>query len=237
MNSVIEKVTLYDFFGYLIPGLTFLLLAWAGPVAEYEELQELIKSNTGTVVSVSLLAGFVCGIILSEAFRLVCDICAYIMKKYFLKKGKVRKDELAAIEEATGINKEILQKAIECSGYTRRCAGSGKILSVMYGNIQSDERYKRIHNYASSEVLGKNLAAAVLTGGLTEGLWMRMSGDLVLPGSTLCMISVIWICIFLLLIRRYRKFKRKKECYAVIWFVQKYAAEPECKNKSEAACD
>ena len=235
MNSAIEKITLYDFFGYLIPGLTFLLLAAAGPVFEYKEMQELIADNTGIVVSVSLLCGFVCGLVLSEVFGLISDIYKKAKKKYFAGNGETQKSELDVLEEGSGINKESIRRAIERSGYKRGHNSSGKILSIMYGNIQADEQYKRIHNYASSEVLAKNLATAVLAGGLAEIIWMALTGNRLFSKGVSGLISVIWLCVFLLLVRRYRKFGKKKERYTVIWFVQKYRIKNGNEDKTETA--
>lgn len=44
-------------------------------------------------------------------------------------------------------------------------------LPMIYGTVQSDEKYKRLHNYASSETMYKNLTAAVLLGGIPEILF------------------------------------------------------------------
>lgn len=91
-------------------------------------------------------------------------------------------------------------------------------LPMIYGTVQSDEKYKRLHNYASSETMYKNLTAAVLLGGIPEILFLPQK----LQCGIIAGIVVVWILSVILLMRRYYRFRIKKSAYSLIWFIEKY---------------
>ena len=93
-----------------------------------------------------------------------------------------------------------------------------KYLPAVYGIVQSDEAYKRIHNYASSETMYKNLSAAVLFGGLIEILYLIHT----VQATWSCGIIAVWLLSVALLMHRYYRFKIKKYAYSLIWFIEKY---------------
>ena len=82
----------------------------------------------------------------------------------------------------------------------------------IYGIIQGSQDYTRIHSYASSYVMYKNIAAAVLVG----------SGILFLNSSINAGLLAVGILAGVLLIKRSYRFMRKKNQYAWIWFMEKY---------------
>ena len=52
MGSILEKVTLYDFLGYLVPGLVFLTIVLFCPVADMNNVETLNIYNTGIFTAI-----------------------------------------------------------------------------------------------------------------------------------------------------------------------------------------
>ena len=215
MSSIIEKITLYDFFGYLIPGSLFASLLCLRALPEFgnQVLEELQGYETECLV-LFLLWGFLFGLLLSETARIILD---FIDKVWLEDKYAERIRKVAHVDTSALIN------AIQKSGITETpLTGEGadplKYLPAVYGIVQSDEAYKRIHNYASSETMYKNLSAAVLFGGLIEILYLIHT----VQATWSCGIIAVWLLSVALLMHRYYRFKIKKYAYSLIWFIEKY---------------
>ena len=71
MSTVIEKITLYDFFGYLIPGITFetlLCIAYLVSLGGEAAMRTVTQMSGigGSLYIFFFLMGYVLGLLLSE---------------------------------------------------------------------------------------------------------------------------------------------------------------------------
>lgn len=215
MNSIIEKITLYDFFGYLIPGSVFMSLLLVRLIQELgsDGLTDL-KDFKSQLTVLFLLWSFLSGLILSELARVISD---------FVDKRGLKDRYVNSVKKAANIDESMLKEAIKKSklvenGDLIQNTNLLNYLPMIYGTIQSDEKYKRLHNYASSETMYKNLTAAVLLGGIPEILFLPQK----LQCGIIAGIVVVWIFSVILLMRRYYRFRIKKSAYSLIWFIEKY---------------
>lgn len=215
MNSIIEKITLYDFFGYLIPGSVFMSLLLVRIIQELgsDGLTDL-KDFKSQLTVLFLLWSFLSGLILSELARVISD---------FVDKRGLKDRYVNSVKKAANIDGSMLKEAIKKSklvenGDLIQNTDLLNYLPMIYGTVQSDEKYKRLHNYASSETMYKNLTAAVLLGGIPEILFLPQK----LQCGIIAGIVVVWILSVILLMRRYYRFRIKKSAYSLIWFIEKY---------------
>lgn len=215
MNSIIEKITLYDFFGYLIPGSVFMSLLLVRLIQELgsDGLTDL-KDFKSQLTVLFLLWSFLSGLILSELARVISD---------FADKRGLKDRYVNSVKKTANIDGSMLKEAIKKSklvenGDLIQNTNLLNYLPMIYGTVQSDEKYKRLHNYASSETMYKNLTAAVLLGGIPEILFLPQK----LQCGIIAGIVVVWIFSVILLMRRYYRFRIKKSAYSLIWFIEKY---------------
>lgn len=215
MNSIIEKITLYDFFGYLIPGSVFMSLLLVRLIQELgsDGLTDL-KDFKSQLTVLFLLWSFLSGLILSELARVISD---------FADKRGLKDRYVNSVKKTANIDGSMLKEAIKKSklvenGDLIQNTNLLNYLPMIYGTVQSDEKYKRLHNYASSETMYKNLTAAVLLGGIPEILFLPQK----LQCGIIAGIVVVWILSVILLMRRYYRFRIKKSAYSLIWFIEKY---------------
>lgn len=206
MDTLLEKITLYDFIGYTIPGGVFLgiLVAEIRPVF----LGKMLKDYEGYALYLFLVfwvLSYVCGICLSEISRFFFDrIQALLVKK------KWKQD---------GIEVGLLRAALRNSGLALENEEEAELvkenMAVMYSSIQSDAQYKRIHNYASAEVMYKNMSFVLLVGAIISFFCFWLCGG-----------SVIWCLIYLatavIFGIRWSRFAKKKWKYTIYWFQEKY---------------
>lgn len=215
MNSIIEKITLYDFFGYLIPGSVFMSLLSVRIIQEVgSDVLTDLQNFKSQLTVFFLLWSFLSGLILSELARVISDI----VDKLGLKNKYVD-----SVKDTANIDEPMLKEAMQKSklaenGDNIQYADLLKYLPMIYGAVQSDEKYKRLHNYASSEIMYKNLTVAVFLGGIPEILFLPQK----LQGWSMKGIFVVWILSVILLMHRYYRFRIKKSVYSLIWFVEKY---------------
>lgn len=202
MGSVLEKLTYYDILGYLVPGMIFwICTVWEKFFLLPTENLEFLGKLSGFCMLAFIVISYVTGMILSEIARRL----SFFVQKYFA-------NEMCSsiLEEA------IVKKALKNSGMTE--SEPTKIekehYRIMYSAIQADSKYSRIHNYASAEILYKNLVVAFL---------LSMIGRFFLGEQKeisfyygICIASVI---IFGL---RWKRFSEKKRDYTVLWFTEKY---------------
>ena len=215
MNSIIEKITLYDFFGYLIPGSVFFFFLLVRLIQELgsDGLTDL-KDFKSQLTVLFLLWSFLSGLILSELARVISD---------FADKRGLKDRYVNSVKKTANIDGSMLKEAIKKSklvenGDLIQNTDLLNYLPMIYGTVQSDEKYKRLHNYASSETMYKNLTAAVLLGGIPEILFLPQK----LQCGIIAGIVVVWILSVILLMRRYYRFRIKKSAYSLIWFIEKY---------------
>lgn len=215
MNSIIEKITLYDFFGYLIPGTVFMSLLLVRLIQELgSDGMTDLKDFKSQLTVLFLLWSFLSGLILSELARVISD---------FADKRGLKDRYVNSVKKTANIDGSMLKEAIKKSklvenGDLIQNTDLLNYLPMIYGTVQSDEKYKRLHNYASSETMYKNLTAAVLLGGIPEILFLPQK----LQCGIIAGIVVVWILSVILLMRRYYRFRIKKSAYSLIWFIEKY---------------
>lgn len=215
MNSIIEKITLYDFFGYLIPGSVFMSLLSVRIIQEVgSDVLTDLQNFKSQLTVFFLLWSFLSGLILSELARVISD---------FVDKRGLKDTYVNSVKKAANIDESMLKEAIKKSklvenGDLIQNTNLLNYLPMIYGTVQSDEKYKRLHNYASSEIMYKNLTVAVFLGGIPEILFLPQK----LQGWSMKGIFVVWILSVILLMHRYYRFRIKKSVYSLIWFVEKY---------------
>lgn len=215
MSSIVEKITLYDFFGYLIPGSLFTSLLCLRGIQEFgNSITEELSEYKSEFLLFFFLWAFLFGLLLSEAARIIADL---------IERKCLTDRYVSRIRAAANIDLVILGTVIQKSGLADNAvidkdAALEKYLPAIYGVVQSDEKYKRIHNYASSETMYKNLSAAVLFGGLIEIVYLvqRYQGGWILG------IITVWVLSAALLMHRYYRFRIKKYAYSLIWFTEKF---------------
>lgn len=258
MSSVFEKITLYDFFGYLIPGITFetiicalwLLSEYVGTsVGILESLPEI----NGYIYVVYFLLGYFFGLLISEIARWICngvDACRRHRYKKALenqmapaqtcpiaraqnkadKSGKQRHSSMpyfVKVKHDVKIQDAVIWKALINSGLvgkdeTMPDSSSNvnlieKYFKLMFSNIQADEKYKRIHDYASYSTMCKNLSLAVLLAGMISLMRLYRTCDLL----ETVLIALACLAVSCVLFVRYGRFEVKKGVYTVAWFVAK----------------
>ncbi len=203
MNSVFEKVTLYDLLGYMVPGAVFVLLGITEPLFRLgSDEQKILSDFEGYFMTVFVIISYTSGIVLSEIARWVsCLIDKVFGRKYTFENTEAVK---LALEKSHLVDRQKLQGALD----------SRKYFKIMYGVIQQEKDYGRIHGYASSEILYKNLAMAF---GLNAILRIGFSKIYSVPGGII-ICSAIAVIFFI----RWRRFRDKKVKYTELWFRKKY---------------
>ena len=209
MDSLFEKITLYDFLGYAVPGCVCLLMLLAEWILTMplETLEHLEAFGVGLGLTF-LLLGYVLGVFLSQVSRSVFDPLADLWE-LLCKKIRPERAERNIVDEET------LKSALRKSGLV--CGEiKGNVpddyMTLMYGVVQVDPDYKRIHNYSSAACMYKNMAAALMAGGAfwyISGYWDK---------SWICLCFLIAVFYWV----RWRRFEKKKNDYAMVWFIEKY---------------
>lgn len=235
MDSVLEKITLYDILGYLLPGsVLILLILYAIEETGTYDVWSLLSDSQGFVYFVFFLISYLIGIALSELMTLVWRIVGRIFK--IGKEGIEKADNIAVFHRINQFAKVKVSKRVESQhsdqvvralkrsgiedGETEimDCVKDGTFrqtyMQYMYGYIQKNETYKRIHNYASAYVLYKNVAGALIIGfafiqycSRDSGLWIGFMPFLIL--------SIIFII-------RAVRFQNKKYDYTIMWFLESF---------------
>ena len=207
MESTLQKITLYDILGYLLPGSAFLILVLYG-MGE-EKLSVFLgqwADDQGVLYFAFFVAAYLVGIVLSEIMRWIWPVIRKLYKK----------------RPETGLSDEEIAEALKKSG---KLEGKGEIkrkvredldsyyMQYMYGIIQKSEDNKRIHNYAPAQVLYKNVSGALFLGALFSIIFGH--------GAAIWLYAACFFMSIVFLIREAR-FEQKKNKYTVIWFVEKY---------------
>lgn len=209
--DLLQKLTLYDLLGYVLPGTMLLwLYQWDGTLCQLEKMGELKLGYW--IVLLSL--GYLIGIIISEIVEYMITIGKTIGKKI----GKKEDDYWEAICNIYGISKDRLENALIKSkvlnGTISQTETKEKLLqkyeSYIFSDIQVDPKYSRIHNYASAELLYKNMVAVsvIIIGiGIMQQLGLKI------------VIGLFGIFGFGI---RGKRFVERRLGYAICWFLQKY---------------
>lgn len=226
MESLIEKITLYDILGYFIPGSLFLCLLVFGTLPEFLKLTLDISNECMAYVGFVLVVfSYVFGIAISTIARWGCSLIRWICKTLpFVNIDiKVESDTIESALIKSGVSKsEIDLQKKELGVNKGKSVALIKAFSTrVYADIQTDTDYKRIHNYASSEAMYKNLAFACWSGAVIPYVLKKIA-DLQINSrmNLFCVFEIILGIIFLF---RWNRFYRKKVEYTWYWFVKKYS--------------
>lgn len=227
MDSLFEKITLYDVLGYLFPGALFemiIILAYIveqygmGKMKEVSEICESAGKISGYIPVMLIISGYCLGIIISEFSVMIDSII-----KDFLKTEKPEKHNCGITEETL---KKALIKAKVCNEQEineilkqQKSDLQSIYGGAMYGMIQNDENYKRIHNYGSSQLMYRNVSCTLFLGGIYM-LWRIIS--LHLYGIEEFILGMIYLSMTVVVYNRYRKTGQRKAEYVRVWFVEKY---------------
>lgn len=219
MGSVIEKITLYDILGYMLPGGLLEIIIGSEYLME-QYIQEKTKRVSRIIdydgsYKMVIAVAYCAGIVISEIFE---RIIRQIFGEYTIRKSD------------SGISEETLKKALKNSGMvTDGELRNAQKLSVynlqkeygmlMFGEIQNEKQYQRIHNYASGKTMYLNLFGAMAIGGIYIIIHLIILKTL---GLKELVYGVIYAGAMIAFLCRYFTFKRKQEEYTRIWFVEKY---------------
>ena len=195
--NLLEKITLYDLLGYTLPGCVMLYVL--------KIPKKLVEGNGTQINTIYYIAiGFLAGIILSELSNLLTA----------LYKG--RPETKKRIEDKLEISPSKVKKALNKAGLlTKNETAADKELlwryfTNMFSDIQIDNKYSRIHNYASAELLYKNIALVCII--CAAAFWHR----------NLCIEMWLSLTASAIFFRRWQRFYEKKVLYTVYWYVHKY---------------
>ena len=224
MDSLVEKITLYDVMSYFIPGFLCSTLLVFGLVPE------LLTHNLGAydkyvgyMTFTFLILSYVAGIAISDMARCLCDVLSKtFLDKKFSGWNDINKDN------------ENLKKALLKSGMSREkihpdgnesFGDKQEIMDWIYADIQIDPQYKRIHNYASSESMYKNISMAFLIAVIVQLVLYPILGFSPWSGRIKVFMVLTEFVMAVIFLSRWKTFENKKKAYAYMWFMGKYCAQ------------
>lgn len=221
MESILERITLYDIFGYLFPGAVFVIMVMAGGM--WKGILECcaVNDNKTVLYLLFVLVSYLAGILFSE----MSEWAQSLLKKpvSWLRKTRIGRKILKSdlqLEATAEFFQEPLVNALAKSGIGEKSEIRRKLQTeeciyyyrYIYGVIQRSQDHKRIHSYASACVMYRNLAVAILCGFII----------LILNHCVNVVVVAVCIAAIILLIVRSWHFKAKTNEYALIWFLEKY---------------
>lgn len=224
MNNFFEKTTLYDWQGYMIPGtlcvVMFGLCFFETSIRNILS-DDVFKDYTLYLVLLILVVGYIVGICLTQigeiVFAGVEKLSAKIAegKKY----GRIGYENIGY----ENIKKALLQaKVIDSDTVIDSEEKVSWYMGYIYGEIQTNPCYMRIHNYASMELTCKNLSIAIL---VSWAMWSFKCG-------CHCMQTVAAGIAVALLCCRWDLFNKRKLFYAAAWFTQLQLGKQESGDKT-----
>ena len=240
MDSMLEKITLYDIMSYFVPGFLCLVLIVFALIPELSTSNLDVYNNyKGYIGFTFVIFSYVAGIAISSVARFFCSLINEFLKKR--KEDKSNRDksnrDKSNRDKSNETYNQSLRNALLQSGMSEKDAESciSKDDSLLlrqrqdfldmwiYADIQADPRYKRIHNYASSEFMYKNIAVAfILAAIVPETLHFFLKLELQENMNILIVFEILLAVIFFF---RWKRFEGKKKRYAVNWFIEKYCAQ------------
>lgn len=203
MKDILEKLTLYDLCGYAFPGsiVVIALIVAYGRLEVLEQYKDLLSYG----VLAALLLSYLCGLILSEISAHITERIRDVLWKNEYKEWNIEHASIAAAiaKSKKDGNSVALNNTKSWNHY----------VNYMYSVIQIAPETKRIHNYASMEIMCRNLSCACV-----------ISALLLRSCLGWCMMFVLLAAASLLFVRSDR-FGRKKHRYTIYWFLQKIAQQ------------
>lgn len=229
MDSMLEKITLYDIMSYFIPGFLCLALLVFSLFPELPKLtSDTYNDWKGYIGFTFLIFSYVMGIAISSIARYLCEKVFDCFENTKVSENSGMIDTLKRALENSGIS----SKDIKTNSCDERDSLAKKYNRWIYADIQADPKYKRIHNYASSESMYKNISFAFLLAAvLPLILHFIFDYQLVTGGKELFFMVIMEIILFLIFLLRWKRFEQKKREYAINWFMEKYAAKDDSDSK------
>lgn len=212
--ELLQKLTLYDLFGYTLPGVLAIWLYKYGGMLE--QIFDISLSSLGILI----VLGYVAGVILTEISE-----CLEKLLRKFTAQSRIDKywQDLCKIY---GISADMVKHALDKAKITDYNLSAGvdtlvrEYRTYMHSEIQTDAQYGRLHNYLSAELLYKNMFLvslyAVYIGYKNQ---QTVSAQI---GKAQMVIGAIGAICFAA--RRVR-FAERSRGYTICWFVQKYGKD------------
>lgn len=230
MDSFVEKITLYDFFSYFVPGALCMVLCVCGVLPELTQYQDYMNDFKGYIGVAFVAFSYVGGVAISEIARLFCTIIPKKLCKCLCRKNKPPKwvqklniddQSLKSALMESGISQNSIESEMKKYAEEEGRSSLAECFGIqIYSDIQVDPKYKRIHNYSSSESMNKNIAFAFLFSGVVAWFLKRFLHVQILKNfSYLFALEMVLAVVFLI---RWKSFEEKTNLYAVNWFVEKY---------------
>lgn len=207
MGSFIEKITLYDLLAYTLPGSILLVVVLSKWEKEIFDILIKYKDYKGCLVLLFIAIGYICGIMVSELSRWLNIMYTFIAKKVLHIKKPCNLEE-KMIAKAL-VNAQLVEDA---STITDPVSEVEKYYSYMYGDIQTDNNYMRIHNYASAGSMYKNMALVSVASTIFLIKYYGCHKQIIMVGI---------IC-FLIFTIRWIRFDKKVRTYTLNWFIKKH---------------
>jgi len=200
--ELLQKITLYDLLGYTVPGCVFILLCGGKDVTELMQGRDWNGSSAFLIIA-WICCGYILGIVAAECMEWILKImkCSEISHEMY-KKFNISDDRMHRSLKNAGIIKETEGK----SGWELYRQHQGEI----YAKIQVNQKYFRIHNYASAVLLYKNMILVSVFGVFSFICKKNM------PGIALSLVCTVCFS------KRWKRFYEKKYGYCLGWFLEEY---------------
>lgn len=179
------------------------------------EIAEMVGDKDMVLIGSILVFAYISGFVLSEISRWLDD-------KKSAKSMKNKRSEMIDSTVGAKVLKDAIKKSklMKISNTDSNWKKDKKLYSVMYNAIQNDEAYKRIHNYASVEVLSKNLALAALLAGIECAIKIHCG----VPDRGFYIACLLICCATACFMeKRKNRFAEKKMEMTIVDFVDKYS--------------
>lgn len=218
MDSVLEKITLYDILGYLLPGsvLTLLVIAGMTPEARLSLFGQWEESSFFLKLGIFIFC-YLAGIVLSEVTEWLQMLTDRLRRKRGGRyKGLPEHMEAQVVSALTRSGIREGEDDIKNKLQEDKDAYSW----YMYGVIHNRPDCRRVHNYGSAYVMCRNTAAALLVGAT-----VMFFGGNVGSGRYACFLLT---CI-LFAVRGHR-FRVKRDRYVMLCFVDRFTMQDNKEN-------
>lgn len=199
--ELLQKLTLYDIFGYALPGCIAIGLFRYN--VDWKTLMDR-GFSTFLICVIWVMLGYLVGIIITE----ISDMIWPTDKKEENYLHKLCDDYGISLDNLVAALKKahILEEQNNVSDF----AELEQFDSQIYSDIQIDGKYNRVHNYASAELLYKNMILVCILSfitGIMYRIWPEIIGGII--GG-------------FFFAKRYKKFYERKMGYVLCWFLNKY---------------
>jgi len=203
MDNFFEKLTLYDIVGYLLPGTLCVVIGIWEYIAE-AHVNGILEAYALYIFLGILAMGYLAGILISEM--------GYIIYR-LSENRKIVSAGIGYDKIGYPVIKKALVKAHVIGEQTdiNTHEDVNKYMGYMFSEIQIKEEYRRLHNYASMQLICQNMSVAVLISiciSVCRNGWSNY---------------VFWgVFVIFLFWRRWRFFYQRKNFYVVTWFIQEH---------------